>query len=57
MANKLIELKVVLDNLPIGAGENELIKEIRDMIQREYADGVKVSVSVIEPPKKADKVA
>ena len=55
MASKYIELKVALENVPIGAGENELASEIQVMLQREYADGVKVVVSVIERPKKADK--
>lgn len=59
MASKDIELKVVMENLPIGAGENELVAEIQTMLQREYADGVKVNVSVVnqasvtEQPKKA----
>ena len=57
MASKLVELKVVMDNVPIGAGDNELVAEIQKMLQREYADGVKVNVSVLEKPKKADKAA
>ncbi len=57
MASKTVELKIVMENLPIGAGDNELIAEIRAMLQREYADGVKVNVSIPEKPKKADKSA
>lgn len=57
MASKTVELKIVLENVPIGAGENELVAEIQDMLQREYADGVKVSASWSEKPKKADKAA
>ena len=59
MASKDIELKVAFVNLPIGAGENELVAEIQTMLQREYADGVKVCVSLLDKPKpetkKADK--
>jgi hypothetical protein len=64
MASKDVELKVTLENVPIGAGENELAAEIQIMLQKEYADGVKVSVIVIDKPKadadkpkKADKAA
>ncbi len=57
MASKTMELKVVMDNLPIGAGENEIVAEIQGMLQREYADGVKVNVSLVDKPKKADKTA
>ena len=48
MASKLVELRIAMDNLPIGAGENELVAEIQAMLQREYADGVKVSVSLMQ---------
>jgi hypothetical protein len=54
MASKYVELKVAMDNVPIGAGENELIAEIQKMLQKEYADGVKITVSVIDKPKPAD---
>jgi hypothetical protein len=62
MSSKMIELKVAMDNLPIGCGENELIAEVQKMLQKEYSDGVKVSVSVIDKPKpveakKAEKSA
>jgi hypothetical protein len=56
MASKDVELKVVMENLPIGAGENELVAEVQSLLQGEYADGVKVTVSVTAPaeqPKKA----
>jgi hypothetical protein len=56
MASKTMELKVVMDNLPIGCGENELVAEVQKMLQREYSDGVKVNVSLQDKPKK-DKTA
>lgn len=57
MASKDVEIRITLENLPIGALENELCAEISAMLQKEYADGVKVTVTVPEKPKKVDKAA
>lgn len=57
MASKDVELKIVMENVPIGAMDNEMAREIQVMLQAQYADGVKVTVTIPEKPKKADKAA
>lgn len=43
-----IEIKVVMDNMPVGSIPNAVAAEIQAMLHKEYADGVLVNVSVTD---------
>lgn len=55
--SKSVELKIVMDNLPDEADPAPLAAEVQAMLAREYADGVKVNVSVAGTPANGAKAA